>query len=204
MTHRRDRGFTLIEMLLALSIGAALLVIMFGGVRTGLAAWARGEARAMALEHDRSLAQVLGRAVAGTYPYRGTLTEGVPAGIIFDGQPDRMTFVTVSPSIPAPVPIAFTAVSVSRDDQGLAVRQLALPNLASLDRLAPVLVDSTVLTVRFRYLGEDPDAWQDQWDMSKEDRLPRAVEILLLLATAVGSRGVEQPPLVVPIRVLTP
>jgi len=36
--HRRDRGFTLLELLLALSIVAALLVIMFGGLRVGLAA----------------------------------------------------------------------------------------------------------------------------------------------------------------------
>ena len=202
MTHRRSSGFTLIEILLALSIGAALLVVMFGGVRVGLAAWGRGEARAMALEHGRSLAQVLGGAVAGTYPYRASPVEGAPVSIIFDGQPDRLTFVTVSPSIPAPVPIAFTAMSVSRDDQGLAVRQLALPNLEPLDRVAPVLVDSTVIAVRFRYLGEDPEAWKDRWDMTKEDSLPRAVEILL--ATAVGSRTVEQPPLIVPIRTLTP
>jgi len=202
MTSPRARGFTLIEMLLALSIGAALLVVMFGGVRVGLAAWGRGEARAIALEHDRSLAQVLGRAVAGTYPYRGAAAEGAPVRIVFDGQPDRFTFVTVSPSIPSPVPIAFTAMSVSRDEQGLAVRQLALPNLEPLDRVAPVLVDSTVVAVRFRYLGEEPDAWQDRWDMTKEDSLPRAVEILL--ATAVGSRTASQPPLVVPIRVLTP
>jgi general secretion pathway protein J len=202
MTHRRARGFTLIEILLALSIGAALLVIMFGGVRVGLAAWGRGEARAMALEHSRSLAQVLGGAVAGTYPYRASPVEGAPVSIIFDGQPDRLTFVTVSPSIPAPVPIAFTAVSVSRDDQGLAVRQLALPNLDPLDRVAPVLVDSTVIAVRFRYLGEDPEAWKDRWDMSAENSLPRAVEILV--TTAVGNRGVEQPLLVVPVRVLTP
>jgi general secretion pathway protein J len=202
MTQRRDRGFTLVEIMLALSIGAALLVVMFGGVRAGLAAWGRGEARAIALEHDRSLAQVLGRALAGTYPYRGALAEGTPTGVIFDGWPDRLTFVTVSPSIPPPVPIAFTAVSVSKDDQGLAVRQLALPNLERLERVAPVLVDSTVIGVRFRYLGAVNEAWQDRWDMSKEDSLPRAVEILL--ATAIGSRGVEQPPLVVPVRVVSP
>jgi general secretion pathway protein J len=203
MTRHRDRGFTLVEILLALSIGAALLVILFGGVRAGLAAWGRGEARAMALEHSRSLAQVLGRAVAGTYPYRGTLTEGIPEGVIFDGRPDRLTFVTVSPSIAPPILIAFTAVMLSRDDQGLAVRQLVLPNRERLERLAPVLVDSTVTEVRFRYLGRGDEAWKDQWDMSKEDDLPRAVEIQL--STAVGSRGVErQPALVVPVRVLVP
>ena len=201
MTHHRDRGFTLVEILLALSIGAALLVIMFGGLRAGLSAWGRGEARAMALEHGRSLAQVLGQAVTGTYPYRGKLIQDTPAGILFDGHPDRLTFVTVSAPIAAPVPIAFTAVTVSRDDQGLAMRQLALPNFERLDRVAPALVDSSVIEVRFRYLGTD-QAWKDRWDMSKEDTLPRAVEILL--ATAVGDRRVEQPPIVVPVRVLTP
>ena len=200
MTARRARGFTLIEMLLALSIGAALLVAMFGGVRVGLAAWSRGEARAMALEHRRTLAQVLGRAVAGTYPYRGTPAVGAPVRIIFEGQPDRFTFVTLAPSIPAPVLIAFTAMSVSRDEQGLAVRQLPLPNLEPLDRVAPVLVDPTVIAVRFRYLGEED--WKDRWDMTKEDSLPRAVEIVL--TTAVGNRAVEQPPLLVPIRAFTP
>jgi general secretion pathway protein J len=200
MTHR-DRGFTLVEVLLALSIGAALLVIMFGGVRAGLAAWSRGEARAIALEHGRSLEQLLGQAVRGMYPYRGTLIKDTAVGIIFDGQPDRLTFVTVSPPIAAPIPIAFSAVTVSRDDQGLSMRQLVLPNFERIDRLAPILVDSSVIGVRFRYLGED-EAWKDRWDVSKEDSLPRAVEIQLV--TADGNRRAEQPPFVVPVRVLTP
>ena len=202
MTLRRDRGFTLVEMLLALSIGAAMLVIMFGGIRAALAAWGRGEARAIALEHGRSLAQVLGRAVAGTFPYRRTATEGAPAQIMFDGQPDRLTFVTVSPATPPTSDIAFTAMSVSRDDQGLALRQMALPNLEPLGRVQPVLIDSTVTAVRFRYLASGGDAWKDRWDMSTEQSLPRAVEIRL--ATRVGSRDVEQTPLVVPVRVLKP
>ena len=201
MTRRRDVGFTLIELLLALSIGAALLVVMFGAVRAGLAAWGRGEARAMALEHSRSLEHMLGRAVANAYPYR-VARVGAPGTVVFEGRPDRLTFVTVSPAIPAPMAIGFTVMSVSRDAEGLALRQLALPNLEPLDRIAPVLVDPTVTSARFRYLGEEPGAWSDRWDMAKEDTLPRAVEIIL--ATAVGNRVVEQPPLVVAIRTLTP
>jgi hypothetical protein len=38
--------------------------------------------------------------------------------------------------------------------------------------------------VRFRYLGEEPGAWQDEWDMRQEDTLPRAVEITLVTGTA--------------------
>ncbi len=202
MMRRHDGGFTLIELLLALSIGAALLVVMFGAVRAGLAAWGRGEARAMALDSSRSLEQMFARAVAGAYPYNGALVEGAPAGIIFDGTPDRLTFVTVAPPIPAPIPIAFTVMSVSRDAQGLAVRQLALPNVGPLDRVAAIVVDPTVTAVRFRYLGEKPDAWSERWEVAKERSLPRAVEIVL--ATAVGNRLVEHSRLVVPLRALTP
>src|SRR4029450_7697908 len=93
MTRHHDRGFTLIEILLALGIGAVLLVSVFGAVRAGLAAWGRGEARAAALEHSRSLAQVLGRAVAGTYPYRGQPTEGIPGGGILARRPGRVHLV---------------------------------------------------------------------------------------------------------------
>jgi prepilin-type N-terminal cleavage/methylation domain-containing protein len=142
MRSQRPAGFTLVEVLLALSIGAALLVVVFGGVRAGLAAWGRGEARAMALEHDRSLEQLLAQTIAGAFPYRGNVARPGASGVFFDGQPDRITLVTTAPPIPAAIPIAFTAVHVSRDEQGLAVRQLALPNLEPVDRIAALLVDS--------------------------------------------------------------
>jgi general secretion pathway protein J len=196
--ERPDRGFTLLELILALSIVAALLVIMFGGLRVGLAAWRRGEERAAVLEHGRGLADLLQRALAGAYPYRGTLAEDEAERVVFDGQPDRLIFVTLSAPFPAPAPIAFTAVSVSRDAQGLALREQVMPNRGPFDRLAPVLVDPAIVAVRFRYLGEDPGAWQDQWDMAAEDTLPRAIQIIL--ATTAGGRSIEEP-LIVPIRV---
>jgi len=198
MRCRRPAGFTLVELLLALSIGAALLVVVFGGVRAGLAAWGRGEARAVALEHDRSLEQMLAQTIAGAFPYRGNAARAGATGLLFDGQPDRITLVTVVPPVPASIPIAFTALHVSRDEQGLAVRQLALPNPEPVDRTAAILVDSSVVALRFRYLGKEAETWSDRW----ENGLPRSVEIRL--TTAVGGRLVEQLPLVVSIRALTP
>jgi len=195
--RHRDRGFTLLELILALSIVASLLVIMFGGLRVGLAAWRRGEERAAMLEHERGLADLLQRALAGAYPYRGALAEGEADRVVFAGQPDRLIFVTLSPPFPAPVPIAFTAVSVSLEAQGLALREQVMPNRGPFDRLDPVLVDKAITAVRFRYLGEE--VWQDQWDMGTEDALPRAIEIIL--ARAAGGRNIEEQPLTVPIRV---
>ena len=71
---KRDaRGFTLLELLIALTIVGALLVIAFGGMRVALAAWRKGEDRAEAHQHVRSIALVLARSISATYPYTATL-----------------------------------------------------------------------------------------------------------------------------------
>ena len=203
MTGRRTRtaGFTLLEVLLALGIVAATLAIVFGGLRVGLAAWQRGEERTAKLDHTRSLAVLLERALDGAFPYRIAPEGEREARILFEGLPDRLTFATLSPPFPTGAPAAFTAVSLSADAAGLALRQQILPNPIELDRLRPLLVDPRTSALRFRYLGREPEAWRDTWDVRTEEGLPRAVEITLV--TRAGPRGVPQM-LTVPMRAAAP
>jgi general secretion pathway protein J len=198
----RGRGFTLIEVVLALSIAAAVLVIVFGGLRVGLAAWSKGEARAARLDHARGVLVLLERALDGAFPYRFVPAERREARVLFDGRPDQLTFATLAPPFPAAVPIAFTAVSLSSGETGLALRQQVLPSSLAFDRLPPVLVDGETAAVRFRYLGETPGAWQEEWDMGREEAIPRAIEI-----TLVGRgdpRGAAAQVLTVPVRAAMP
>jgi general secretion pathway protein J len=203
MTGRRTRtaGFTLLEVLLALGIVAATLAIVFGGLRVGLAAWQRGEERTAKLDHTRSLAVLLERALDGAFPYRIAREGEREARILFEGLPDRLTFATLSPPFPTGAPAAFTAVSLSADAAGLALRQQILPNPIELDRLRPLLVDARTSALGFRYLGREPEAWRDTWDVRTEEGLPRAVEITLV--TRAGPRGVPQM-LTVPMRAAAP
>lgn len=197
----REKGFTLLEVILALSIGAAMLVIVFGGLRVGLAAWQRGEERTATLDHTRSVAVLLERALDGTFPYRIALEGKQEARVLFEGLPDRLTFVTLSPPFPAGPPAAFTAVSLSADAAGLAMRQQILPNPVAPDRLRPLLVDARTSGLRFRYLGREPEAWQDTWDVATDEGLPRAVEITLV--NTAGSRAAPQT-ITIPIRTSAP
>ena len=203
----RGRGFTLIEVVLALGIAAAVLVIVFGGLRVGLAAWSKGEGRAARLDHARGVLVLLERALDGAFPYRFVPYRFIPAGrwearVLFDGRPDQLTFATLAPPFPGAVPIAFTAVSLSSEETGLALRQQGLPNSLALDRVPPVLVDEETAAVRFRYLGETPGAWQEEWDMGREETLPRAIEITLV--GRGGPRGAAAQVLTVPIRATIP
>lgn len=199
-TRARPKGFTLLELLLALGIVALLLVIVSGGLRVGLTAWQRGEERTAKLDRARSLVVLLEHGLAGTFPYRATTETGAEPRILFDGRPDHLTFATLSPPLPMG-PTAFSAVRLSADDGGLALRQQVLPNRIVLDRLDPMLVDAHTTAIRFRYLGLDPEAWQDAWDITKEETLPRAVEITLV--SGAGARATQQT-LRVPIQVTQP
>lgn len=194
MSRVRPAGFTLIEVVIALTLVAALLAVTFSGLRVGLAAWRQGDARAERLQRVRSLNQLLVRAVGGAHPYRVDAAGPEPAPLAFQGERDRLAFVTARPPVPLPAPIAFTAVSLALEPTGLTVREAALPSRDLFGALVPVLADPSVAAVRFRYLRGEDRTWAERWDAAAEQALPAAVEITLT----------DQAPVVVPIRVVAP
>ena len=203
MTRLDRRGFTLVEVVIALTIVATLLVVMFAGLRVGMAAWQRGDERAETLQRTRSLMQVLTRSLAATNPYKTPPTKGEPARLLFEGEPDRLAFVTTAAPFPAAEPIAYTAVTLSQDPgAGLAIRQKALPNEKPFERLPPVAVDGSSAAIAFRYLKDDSRAWTDRWDTANEKTLPAAIEVTLTLVQ--GGRPIQQPPLTISLKVLAP
>jgi general secretion pathway protein J len=187
-------GFTLIEIVIALALVAGLLAITFSGLRVGLAAWRQGNARAEQLQRVRSLNQLLVRAVGGAHPYRLDAAGPEPAPPAFQGERDRLTFVTARPPVPLAAPIAFTAVSLSLEESGLTIREAALPSRDLFGALVPVLADPGVMALRFRYLRGHDRTWAERWDGTAEQELPAAVEITLP----------DQPPVVIPIWVNAP
>lgn len=198
-------GFTLLELLIALAIAGALLAILLGGLRVGLAAWRRGDERAEAHQHLRSLSEILAHSVAAAFPYRQSGPEGGEPQVQFKGEAGRLSFVTFAPPFPLAAPIPFTAVDFARVGEGrpgLAIRQKALPNFKPFDDEAePVFVDPAVTAVEFRYLQPD-GGWTDSWDGAAEKSLPKAVEIRL--TATLGGRAETLPPLTISVPARAP
>jgi hypothetical protein len=166
----------------------------------GLASWRQGEDRSEVQQHARSLVQVLGRTVAGSAAYIGEAKEGAAPILLFQGDGERVAFVTAAPPFPVTVPVAFTAVMLSvehGEKPGLAIRQKPLPNTEPFVQPGPVLVDAAVSAIRFRY-QRDAGAWEETWEGEKEKVLPQAVEITL--TSAIRGRSSEHT-LIVPIPV---
>jgi len=200
----RQRGFTLLELLIALSIVAALLAVAFGGLRVALASWRQGESRAEVHQHVRGLVSVLARAVEGAAPYRGARGEAPENVILFRGTETSLEFVTRVAPYPFALPIAFTAVVIGQGEsegQGLVVKQRALPNRNPFTDAVASLTDPSVSRLTFRYLDATGE-WRDSWDGSSEQEIPQAIEISLL--ANLEGRTLSLPPLTVAVRTTKP
>lgn len=175
----RDRnGFTLVEIILALSIVGALLVVAFGGLRVAVSAWRRGDERAEIHQHHRSLTVTLSRAMSAAYPYRAGRAQGESPVLLFKGDANRLEFVTQASPFPTPTPVAFTAVVIELhgdDRPALIIRQRVLPNYDPFTAATPVLEDDRVRALELSYLGDN--GWQSAWDAQQDGGLPRAIRI---------------------------
>jgi general secretion pathway protein J len=204
MRRRQARGFTLVELLIALAIVGALVAIAFGGLRVAVASWRQGEERAEAHQHVRSVALILARALSAAYPYRASRGQGPDPVVLFAGTETKVEFVTQATPFPGGIPIAFTAVVLSMDDggePGLVVRQRALPNREPFSEAAIVYRDPSVTTLKLAYIDEG-GAWKDIWDASESRSTPRAVRVTV--ATSLNGRVEELPPLTVTLPTAPP
>lgn len=182
MSARHRAGFTLVELLVALAVFAAVAAIAYGALDR--IAQVRG---ALAAEQDRfgdvvrsvsDLTRDLRQAIAR--PVRGNAGELRPALV---GAPDHVELTRLGFANP----LALTRSNLERVVWGLDDRRLRQGRYAVLDR-APNSAPATrtrldeVDGLRLRYLGGD-GAWREYWPPDGADPalLPRAVELRIAL-----------------------
>jgi prepilin-type N-terminal cleavage/methylation domain-containing protein len=92
MTARRDEhGFTLIELMVALALTAAILVLLFSGIGLGVKGMGRLDSQVARIEARRGLEFTLRRQISAVYP----TTIGPASGATFVGQPTAMSFLSL-------------------------------------------------------------------------------------------------------------
>jgi general secretion pathway protein J len=197
---RHSRGFTLLELLIALAIVGLLLTIALSGMRVAMAAWTRGEDRAEAHQHVRALAFTMTRALGAAYPYRAAKSDTPEVVMLFTGAEQKLEFVTQAPPLPLQAPVAFTAVAISLEsgeEKGLVVRERALPNWDPFTKGEIVMRDPAVTSLALKFQNADGD-WVDTWDGQDAKAIPRGVQ--LTLGATLNGRPVTLPPMTVTIR----
>lgn len=188
----RSRGFTLLELMLALSLTALLLTLLSAGVYGVVRDWDNNqEGLDAALDQTVAMLQIE-RALQGAMAHSYRDPETLGRFIFFRGEPDRLSWVsTVSPGRSAGL-TAWRLESAPRDGVRLRLAPAFSDNPSGRLASAPERSLLPSYTAAFRYLFEQGDGervWRDTWDGEERQGLPLAIHVLL---TPVAGSGLDR------------
>lgn len=186
--QHRVAGFTLLELLIAMSLLGFILALLFGGMRLGARSWDAGEIRTENSTHLALLQGFLRRELSQVTPFHWK--KKADMNLAFVGQPDSIKLV-------APIAvrlgtgglflISLELVQDTDNDVGQLVMKRVIPEADSIDFTALENAEKIVLAdhveeLSFAYFGaETKDAepqWLDQWGKrDSQQRLPYLIRV---------------------------
>lgn len=171
---RRDAGFTLIEVLVALALSALLSVILLHGIRLAAAGLERQTRAVERVDAQQSLDDILRRTLTSAAAIPRT------AGGEFVGKSDAVTFLALAEDSGAGLYRIAIAVDRTRRDRPLILRrQLAAP--AGDPRAEASILAMRVRDFRLAYFGADTAGaaprWHEEWQHLAV--LPQMVRVIL-------------------------
>lgn len=200
--RRAQSGFTLVELLLAMTLLAVIFGLAYGGFRAVTRASFSGEAMIERTNSLRAAHQFLRRQLSRTLPL--IIEELEDERVMFLGERDWMRFVAPMPgylSYGGPY-VQELRLERGRDGFDLVFSYAILNGYepGDLEEHDPVLLMEGIRSGTFGYIGFDeegePGAWDDHWELP--DMMPLAVTIELDMNR---EKLLEWPALVVPLMI---
>jgi general secretion pathway protein J len=181
---QNSAGFTLIEVVLALSIFALIGAVLYGAFSLSHRAVEKSQASFEVNQKLRSFTDLLGSYIRSAYPYRQSAQDTT---VFFDGQEDQLTFVSS-------ISLAMGGRGMSMIRIGWAAEEGEGP--IQLEEEVPlrlnlsedvnsgglrndVIIQERVKELRFAYLDpkSEEEIWEERWDGREKLALPRAVRL---------------------------
>ena len=169
---RRQTGFTLIELVIAITLMGLTLVALYSGLRLGLNSWDSGEQRAEEINRLRAAQEFLRRQLAQSMTIYQT-NEQQEQTVVFSGGPDRIEFV--APMLTHLGQGGLYRIQVEAADGRLWLRwRIYVRDDPEAGALQETVLLNHVSSVEWAYFGTDPEdrsrqkpqnppSWRSEW-----------------------------------------
>jgi len=169
---KKEQGFTLLELLISLTILTMVTVIIGAGLRLAMNAWEKGDIETDETQRLRILSSMFSQQLKSVFPY--TIEIDSEQVIVFEGDKNSILFVTTTDDI---LYGGLKWIRYDYKDKTLYYKEGLLPDKELIDNIEgdEEILDSEIGEVTFEYFVAHADEWRESWDFN--DSLPDAVKI---------------------------
>jgi general secretion pathway protein J len=181
-----QRGFTLVELLVALTLLALLSAVLSGSLRLAGRSLQGGETRTAQVDDMRQTIAFMRTQIGSMLPRRLSKAVGLP--LLFDGSADELRYVGTLPERVAESGTMLFRIALLKDDDTspLVLERVYLApdwtEMPRFDDAERTVVAEHVAELKFGYFGRDVGAsatdtptWRDRWD--DPQRLPMLIRV---------------------------
>ena len=202
VTHLRksESGFTLLEMLVAVTLVALMAISLWAVFRISIRSWSRGTDFIDANQHHRSIMDLVRKQMASAYGLvvSPDQAQGLPPRVIFQGTENSLRFVSLNSLRFQESPgLTFVIYEIGQDKNGdysLVEKEARYLGQISAQEVTamqsePIPVFDNLSSCVFEYFDSEDDnaSWVREWDGEKIRRLPQAVSITMMAQDARGN-----------------
>jgi general secretion pathway protein J len=181
--QRAGKGFTLLEMLVAITIFSLVITVLYAGYRVAIRSWESGERTHAAVSELRLAGSFIRRHTTQAFPL--AISENRAWRLWFDGEAQGLVFVTAMPTYLGQGGMYEMTLKVDEQDDGTSLvvsRRLlhpdAEPGKPGVDDLVRPLLEK-LESAQFAYFGTTGEDGEESWHTSWQgrQRLPRLVRL---------------------------
>ena len=182
---RKLTGFTLIEVMLAMTLLSIMVVLLFSSLKIGAESWNKGESKIAQVNEKAVVYQFFKRHLPSVQPLWDEFS-GDKRQFSFQGERDKLQFVSVFPASSGRKGLQLFDVIFDKTDPGI-VKVILKPFYPAIDneewQSEEVILLENVETFELAYFAKEDNSkdgvWGDNWQ--EKDSLPELVKIKIEL-----------------------